>query len=227
MVDAHSSSDIISLFIGFWHQADTLASAIVVLLFMIFALCTILFGYKLVILLFYRKKEPEVVSNFWRAESLTAAIDFLATTPGGRWHNQLLYQAVTAANWKKSQEAKGISMMLPLSDWVLRHLRQGLSIAQQSLNSGIHVIRVTVVLSILLSVLGSVWNIVMILKFSANADSLLLPLARTSIPLLIGLCCSIVLWVYYNILCILHQSVIAKLENFMIDVYDFLLAELS
>lgn len=221
-------NDIMNLLSGFWHQADTISIAIVMLQCILFICGFFIFFYKIIKLSSYSRAEPMVISGFWGAHNLTAAIDFLVTTKGAKWHNQLVHRAVSAASWKKNQENKGIHSMLPLSDWLSKQLRSGLSEAKDALVFLISWLRIFVILLVFLGFFGSIWAIAHELSLPEETA---LPLAArlgfSLVPLLISLVASIWLWVFYHILCSRYRRVVSKLKNFMIDVYDFLLAELS
>lgn len=103
-------NDIMNLLSGFWHQADTISIAIVILQCTLFIFGFFIFFYKIIKLSSYSRAEPMVIAGFWGAHNLTAAIDFLVTTKGARWHNQLVHRAVSAASWKKIRKIKGYTL---------------------------------------------------------------------------------------------------------------------
>jgi biopolymer transport protein ExbB/TolQ len=210
----------------FFRSADGISIGILLLQGLLFGVCILFFLVCAVELLIERRREPDIVSAFWGAASLTEAVDLLAKKTGAKRHGQLVYQGISAANWHQKQESRSLASLFHLSEWIARALRASLADNKRALNRGVRLLKISTPALVMFGAIGMVWQMMMTLM-ALHGDELSAKLAVAMVPLLTGLSMALLVWMAYCLLSRWGCDMGARLESFMIDLCGYLVVELN
>jgi len=209
-----------------WHTwvsyADMGTIVIIMLQLLILAGAMILFFMKWTGLYRSQCRHQRIISGFWGASTLGAALDTLVNFPGARLYNILACRGVQAVNVRNKQAAEGVLVRLSLAQLLARYLRQGMREVRVQLEKGTSIIYWSLFLLPLMGALGFIWQLYVSLSFVSEQVLVFEWLKIALLPLLVGVGGAVLLLLCHAMLRHSIKIVHGNLKAFRSDLQGYL-----
>lgn len=176
-----------------------------------------------------RRRNGDIIDRFWTAPTLKEATHELRDRYGEEPAARLAVSAVLAAKHHQEhrQQAASLGDQSPLSDLIVRTLRQVLSREQAKLEAGLSILASIGAVSPFVGLFGTVWGIYHTLlsisaSGSATLDKVAGPVGEALIMTGAGLAVAIPAVLAYNAFARASRTTVAELDGFAHDLHTYL-----